>query len=92
MGGALLSRWLDHGLPADQVVAIEPHAPIFEAFASRGVARYDHLRDLLAQHGLSVRQAMRREWEISTPVLEEGLRGAARFASGKGRHGDFGDI
>jgi len=54
-------------------------------------ARADR-RSVLAQHGLSVREAMHREWQISTPMLEEGLRGAARFASGKGRHGDFGDI
>ena len=48
MGGALLSRWLEHGLPADRVAAIEPHAPIFEVFAARGVPRYDHVRDLPA--------------------------------------------
>ena len=33
------------------------------------------------------------EWACSSAMVErEGAAGAARFASGKGRHGDFGDI
>ncbi|MCP5368731.1 MAG: crotonase/enoyl-CoA hydratase family protein [Hyphomicrobiales bacterium] len=54
-------------------------------------ARADR-RSVLAQHGLPVRQALRREWANSIGTIGEGLRGAARFAGGKGRHGDFGDI
>jgi len=46
MGGALLSRWLDRGLPADGVAAVEPNAAAFEAFAARGVARYGRVGDL----------------------------------------------
>jgi enoyl-CoA hydratase len=50
-------------------------------------------RSVYAQHGLSVAEALRREWEISVDVVErEGVTGAARFASGKGRGGDFGAI
>lgn len=41
MGGALLSRWLDQGLPTEDVAAVEPNAAAFEAFSARGVARYD---------------------------------------------------
>jgi enoyl-CoA hydratase len=44
-------------------------------------------------HGRHVREGLRAEWETSKAiVVREGLAGAARFASGKGRHGDFGDI
>jgi len=46
MGGALLSRWLDRGLPADGVAVVEPNAAVFEPFAARGVARYDRVGDL----------------------------------------------
>ncbi len=50
-------------------------------------------RSAYLQHGLSVREAMRKEWYNGFPAFEaEGAAGAARFASGKGRHGDFGSI
>jgi enoyl-CoA hydratase len=47
-------------------------------------------RSVYLQHGLSVREAMKREWFNSIGVLEsEGVDGAARFTKGVGRHGDF---
>ena len=50
-------------------------------------------RSVYLQHGLAVREALRREWENSVHVVEqEGVAGAARFSSGKGRGGDFGAI
>jgi enoyl-CoA hydratase len=50
-------------------------------------------RSALAQHGMPVMAALRQEWETSVGVIEaEGAAGAARFASGRGRHGDFGSI
>jgi enoyl-CoA hydratase len=50
-------------------------------------------RSVLLQEGLSERDGLRSEWACSAPVVErEGAAGAARFAAGKGRHGDFGDI
>jgi enoyl-CoA hydratase len=46
-------------------------------------------RSVWLQEGLSEREALRAEWKNSVPVFErEGASGAARFASGKGRHGD----
>ncbi|MFL5143044.1 MAG: crotonase/enoyl-CoA hydratase family protein [Microvirga sp.] len=43
--------------------------------------------------GLPVGAALRSEWQTSVHVLEEeGVAGAARFSSGKGRGGDFGAI
>jgi enoyl-CoA hydratase len=50
-------------------------------------------RSVYASHGTSVRDGLEREWAISKEiVVKEGLAGAARFSSGKGRHGNFGDI
>jgi enoyl-CoA hydratase len=50
-------------------------------------------RSVYLQEGLSTREAMKQEWANSLPAFyAEGAAGAARFASGKGRHGDFGDF
>ncbi len=50
-------------------------------------------RSVYMQQGLSVREGMRREWYNGIPAFAaEGAEGAKRFASGKGRHGDFRDI
>jgi hypothetical protein len=35
---------------------------------------------------------MKLEWLNGLPTMVEAVGGAARFASGKGRHGDFGAI
>jgi enoyl-CoA hydratase/carnithine racemase len=50
-------------------------------------------RSVTMQQGLSLREAMRKEWYNGIPAfVAEGAEGAARFASGKGRHGDFTEI
>jgi enoyl-CoA hydratase len=50
-------------------------------------------RSVYMQQGLSLREAMRKEWYNGIPAfVAEGAAGAARFASGKGRHGDFTEI
>jgi enoyl-CoA hydratase len=50
-------------------------------------------RSVWLQEGLSEREALRAEWTNSARIVEiEGAAGAARFAAGKGRHGDFADI
>jgi enoyl-CoA hydratase len=50
-------------------------------------------RSVYNQEGLGLREAMRYEWENGVPALAaEGRAGAARFASGKGRGGNFSDI
>lgn len=44
-------------------------------------------------YGLTEMQALEGEWRTSIHALEtEGAHGAARFSSGKGRHGDFDKI
>ena len=43
--------------------------------------------------GKSVREGLESEWATSARIVKsEGVAGAARFASGKGRHGDFKNI
>lgn len=43
--------------------------------------------------GKSVREGLESEWATSAGIVKaEGIAGAERFAGGKGRHGDFGDI
>ncbi|MEM7216653.1 MAG: crotonase/enoyl-CoA hydratase family protein [Pseudomonadota bacterium] len=47
-------------------------------------------RSMKSQHGLSLRDALRQEWHMSKQeVFSHGIKGAGRFASGKGRGGDF---
>jgi enoyl-CoA hydratase len=47
----------------------------------------------ISGHGLSVREALAREWEGGVrTIATEGAAGAGRFASGKGRGGDFSAI
>jgi enoyl-CoA hydratase len=58
----------------------------------QGCMRADR-RSVYHQEGLGLREAMRYEWENGIPaVAAEGRAGAARFAAGKGRHGNFGEI
>ena len=69
--------------------------PRAEALA-RKIARFPQAclradrRSVYRQEGQPLRAAMRYEWENGLPALAaEGRAGAARFASGKGRHGEF---
>jgi enoyl-CoA hydratase/carnithine racemase len=58
----------------------------------QGCMRADR-RSVWLQEGLSEADGLRAEWQCSRGmVAAEGAAGAARFASGKGRHGDFADI
>ena len=49
-------------------------------------------RSVRAQHGLPMHDALQQEWCGSKPEVSKGVEGAARFASGKGRGGDFSDV
>jgi enoyl-CoA hydratase len=58
----------------------------------QGCLRADRA-SVLSQHGLAEADALRNEWRNSAGlVAAEGVAGAGRFSSGKGRHGEFGDI
>ena len=55
----------------------------------QGAVRADRL-GVYASHGFPTEEALRREWAGGLEALRtEGLAGAARFASGLGRSGDF---
>lgn len=48
---------------------------------------------IIETRGMPVRDALRHEWANGlNAVIREGVDGAARFAGGAGRHGDFGNI
>jgi enoyl-CoA hydratase len=50
-------------------------------------------RNVYETYGLTVREALKREWANGLDAHhKEGAAGAARFAAGKGRSGDFRDI
>lgn len=49
-------------------------------------------RSARAQRGLPSRDALRQEWRGSKGEVAGGIEGAARFAGGKGRGGDFSDL
>jgi enoyl-CoA hydratase len=50
-------------------------------------------RSVVETYGMPVREALRQEWCNGVEaIFKEGADGAARFASGKGRHGDFAKI
>ena len=58
----------------------------------QGCMRADR-RSVYLQHGLSVEDGLRSEWDNSVSMLvEEGIAGAERFSGGKGRSGNFDDI
>lgn len=67
---------------------------------ARDIARYPQAvmradrRSALHHWGMDTQDAMRQEfeWGVAAATTGETQRGAERFASGKGRHGDFDDI
>ncbi len=94
-------------VPAEEALRIgacehvvpEGHSRGFAEAIAHEIARFPQAcvradrRSVYLQQGLSLREAMRKEWYNGFPAfVAEGAAGAARFAAGKGRHGDFGDI
>jgi enoyl-CoA hydratase len=82
----------------EHVVAEGKSREFAEAMAHE-IARFPQVctradrRSVYMQQGLSVRAALRHEWYNGYPAfVAEGAEGAARFASGLGRHGDFREI
>lgn len=79
----------------EQVVAEGGARAAAEAMAQT-IARFPQAavradrRSVIETYGLPVREALRREWVNGVEAhFKEGAAGAARFASGLGRHGDF---
>jgi enoyl-CoA hydratase len=82
----------------EQVVPDGTSRQAAEAMA-REIARFPQVcmradrRSVYLQQGLGMREAMAQEWDNGVPAFAaEGAAGAARFASGKGRHGNFSDL
>ncbi len=82
----------------EQVVADGTSRQAAEAMA-REIARFPQVcmradrRSVYLQQGRPLDEAMRYEWQNGIPAFAaEGAAGAARFASGKGRHGTFSDL
>lgn len=88
---------------ADEALRIglcEQVAPAGEARAAaeamaREIARFPQAatladrRNVFEGHGLPIREALAQEWANGIGALTEGMAGAARFAGGLGRSGDF---
>jgi enoyl-CoA hydratase len=107
MGRALEIILTGRKVPADEALRIgacehvvpEGRSREFAEAMAHEIARFPQAcmradrRSAYAQQGLSLREAMRKEWYNGFPTfVAEGAEGAARFASGKGRHGNFKDI
>ncbi len=94
-------------VPAEEALRIglcEKVAPKGEARATaeamaHEIARFPQAavradrRNVYETYGLTVREALKREWANGLDAHhKEGAAGAARFSAGKGRHGDFAEI
>lgn len=82
----------------EQVVEAGGARAAAEAMA-REIARFPQAavradrRSVVETYGSPVRDSLRQEWVNGVDaIFKEGAGGAARFASGKGRHGDFAAI
>ncbi len=81
---------------ADRVVARGQALPAALSLADtltrfpQACMRADHLSARMPPDMLADR--LRREWHSVRAALEEGIRGAARFAAGHGRSGNFEDL
>lgn len=84
----LAERLVPHGKSREAAEALADEIARFP----QGCMRADR-RSVWLQEGLSEMEGLRAEWACSSAMVErEGAAGAVRFASGKGRHGEFGDI
>jgi len=83
----LCERVVPHGQARQAAEALAQEIARFPQEAVRA-----DRRSAYAQHGLSVRDAMRQEWSNGAGALTEAINGAGRFSSGKGRHGSFDDL
>ena len=91
-------------VPADEALRIGMCEKVVEAGGARlaaetmaqDIARFPQAavradrRSVLETYGVPMREALRREWANGVEAhFKEGAAGAARFAGGLGRHGDY---
>lgn len=79
----LADRVVPPGAALDQALALADSLARFP----QGTLRADHLSARMPPAELAAR--LRREWDSSRQVLNEGQAGAARFVAGQGRGGRF---
>jgi enoyl-CoA hydratase len=94
-------------VPADEALRIGMCEQVVETGGARAaaetmareIARFPQAavradrRSVVETYGLPVRDALRQEWSNGVEaIFKEGAAGAARFAAGRGRHGDFAKI
>ena len=84
----MCERVVPHGQAREGAEALAHEIARFPQAAVRADRNTAH-----QAHGLPLRDAMRIEWANGVEAHhQEGAEGAARFAGGLGRHGDFGAI
>ncbi|MGZ5179140.1 MAG: crotonase/enoyl-CoA hydratase family protein [Ramlibacter sp.] len=81
----LCNRVVPHGQALPAALAIAQQLAAFP----QGALRADRLSAHL-QWDLPLAQALQQEWQSGKACIPEALQGAARFASGEGRHGRSG--
>lgn len=82
----LVDRICDEGQALDTALDLAGQLSRFP----QACMQADHLSARMS--GADLAQALRREWRSYQTFAKEGQAGAARFAAGKGRGGDFSDI
>jgi enoyl-CoA hydratase len=80
----LANRVVPHGQACAEAIALAQQLAKFP----QETMRADRM-NAYEQWGKSLPHALHGEWERSKARIADGLQGAARFASGEGRHGKF---
>jgi enoyl-CoA hydratase len=83
----LASRLCEDGAALETALALAEELTRFP----QGCMRADR-RSMLTQWSLDPAQALVNEWQSAETFRAEGSAGAARFAAGRGRSGDFDEI
>ena len=85
----LVNRVVDEGKALEAAVELAADIARFPQICMRS-----DRRSLYEQWDLPMNKALAREFELGIETIASGetISGAERFVSGKGRHGDFGDV
>jgi enoyl-CoA hydratase len=83
----LANRVVEHGMALDVALALAEDLARFPQACMRADRSV-----ILDQWSLPRTDAFSREWQSAETFTTEGIKGAGRFSSGKGRSGNFDDI
>ena len=87
LSSGLANRLVEHGQALEAALALAEDLTRFPQACMRADRSV-----ILDQWSLDAGEAFAREWRSADTFRSEGVHGAGRFSSGKGRSGDFGDI